>query len=144
MFERPEQQHARLYPVPLHGAHVDAKDIRNVVFGKAPEKAQFDHARKSRVERLELEQGVIHLDHNTSLVVDNHNIGIERNGAFYTSPLRGDSATSVVNEDLPHRNRGDTEKVCTVAPSRPRLCGDLEVRLAYQPRGCERRVNARQ
>src|SRR5215208_1543022 len=102
------EERASLLPISLDGARRYAECVGRLFHRQSAEEAQLDDAHQSRIEPLELLETLVERDQLFCAVGIADRLRLERHHATASSLVRGRPAR-IVDEDLPHRARRDSE-----------------------------------
>jgi hypothetical protein len=132
--EGASQQHARLHPVALHGAHCDAEGLSRLLFGKTTEEPAIDYARQPRLESGEAFEGFVQIEQQLDLFVDIEGFFIEGYVKRRATALERGTFAGAVDEDVAHRQGSEGEEMRRIQALRGRIVDQLEVRLIDETR----------
>jgi hypothetical protein len=94
------------------------------------------------VETGEMIERLMELEQRLGLVVGGDQLVLERHVLTRTAALLSGAPARPVDEDMSHRDGGDSEKVRAIAPVRATGARQLEVELVHERRRRERIVRA--
>ena len=131
----------RCRPRALHGLARDAQRLRGFVEREAREDPALDHAMGALVNLRQPFEGDIDRQHLFDLDVAEEWFAVfalELDGAIVTATLQTRSRPRVIDQDPPHRLRGDRQEIVAVRRGQLTLVQEPEVHLVNERRGRER------
>jgi hypothetical protein len=132
--ERVTQEHPRFDPVALHRAMSQPERIGGLLFGETAEETTLDDLRHARLDGRDSVQRVVDLQYDLGLIVDGQVDVVERDSAPSAASLLRAGLARAIDDDVSHRQRGDGEKMRSIAPFAARLLRQLEICLVYERR----------
>src|ERR1700682_4374089 len=108
-------------PSALDGRRRRAQCFRGLLDREPAKESHLDDARELRIEGREASQGIVEGLDVDRVAGGRDQSGIEGDAHLIAAALRGPARPRPLDQDLPHRPRGDAEKV------RPALPGELRV-----------------
>src|SRR5687768_16112418 len=128
----------RLGPIAPRRSESDTECFRGLLFAHPAEETTFHDARLSLVELTEAVQRLVEGDDEVCPFVGGQVDRLEWHTRLLAATLESPTASCAIDEDPPHRDRGDAEEVRAPLPLDARLIDQLEVRLVDELRGAER------
>jgi hypothetical protein len=133
------QKGARLLPISLGRPLRDVQHRGNLTQLETTEKSELDDFGLTPIQLFEPRQRIVHGEEiNARVGIHNGNIGFEQL-SFAPVALLGASPSHVIDDDVPHGARGDSEKVLSIQRVWCRALRKFHVGLVHEY-GCRQRL----
>ena len=126
------QENARLYPVALHGAMCQSERVGRFLLGQAAEEPTLHDFDDARLDDRDSIERIVDLQHDVRLIVDGEVYVIEGDASLRPAAFERSAFSGAVDDDMPHGQRRNREKMRMVAPLPARLFRELEIRFVHQ------------